>query len=385
MKFQTNAIHAGQSSEPNTGAIIPPIFATSTFEYDNPGGFDYTRSGNPNFKNLEATLASLENAKYATVFSSGMAAITAVLSSLKSGDLILAEQDVYGCTYRILDKVFDKFGLRVEYFDFTDTQNFVEIIKKKPTLVWIESPTNPLLKIIDIKAISSYTKKIKATLVVDNTFASPYNQQPLELGADISLSSTTKYINGHSDALGGVVCTNNKEWQDNVRFAQKAVGLNPSPFDAWLISRGVKTLAIRMRVHQKNALMIAKCLEKHALVKKVRYPFLKSHPQYLLAKQQMNGGSGIVTVELNLTLKQVQTFLKRLQIFRLAESLGGIESLVDHPASMTHKSIPVKKREKDGITDGLVRFSVGIEHVDDLINDLGQAFAFIERLDKNEK
>lgn len=375
MHPSTHAIHTGENFHQETGAVIPPIYMTSTFSHGNSGGFDYTRSGNPSFTNLEKTLAALEKAKYATVFGSGMAAITAVLSTLKSGDLILAEENIYGCTYRIIDQVFEKFGLKVEYYDFTDEKNFSKIIEKKPALVWIESPTNPLLKIIDIEEISKITKKSGSTLVIDNTFASPALQNPLDLGADISLSSSTKYINGHSDALGGVVCTNSKEWNEKMIFAQKAIGLQPSPFDCFLISRGVKTLEVRMKKHCENALKIAEFLEKQSWVKWVKYPFLKSHPQYELAKKQMKGGSGIITAELNIPFDNILRFLKNLKLFTLAESLGGIESLVDHPASMTHASIPKIEREKVGITDGLIRFSIGIEHSEDLMGDIEDAIS----------
>ncbi len=378
MKIETAAIHIGQEHDPHTHAVIPPIYATSTFAQIEPGitkGYDYTRSGNPNFSNLEKTLAAIEEAQYATVFGSGMAAITAILSTLKQGDLILAEENIYGCTYRILDKVFSKFGLKVEYFDFSNPGNYRYIAAKLPALVWIESPTNPLLKIIDIKAISDVAQKTGSTLIVDNTFASSYLQKPINLGADISISSTTKYINGHSDCLGGVVLTNHEVWHEKIIFAQKAVGLNPSPFDSWLISRGVKTLAVRMEQHCNNAMKFANFLESLPLVKFVRYPFLESHPQYDVAKQQMTGGSGIVTAILDLSLEQTKKMISAFTYFTLAESLGGIESLVCHPASMTHASIPKEGREKVGISDGLIRFSVGIEHCDDLIDDFEKALA----------
>jgi cystathionine beta-lyase/cystathionine gamma-synthase len=377
MKPETRAIHIGQAHEPETGAVIPPIFATSTFAQLEPGktrGYDYTRSGNPNFSNLEKTLAAIEEARHATVFASGMAAITAIISTLDHGAHILAEENIYGCTYRLLDRVFKKFGVTVNYIDFSNPENYACIEKQAPTLVWIESPTNPLLKIIDIEQISAVATKVGSTLVVDNTFASPCFQKPLVLGAHLSVSSTTKYINGHSDCLGGVVLTDSEAWHEKMIFAQKAVGLNPSPFDAWLISRGVKTMALRMQQHHKNALAFATFLESHSMVNSVRFPFLKSHPQYELAKKQMTGGSGIVTVEFDLSLEETKGFLSGFQLFTLAESLGGIESLVCHPASMTHASIPEPERRKVGITDGLVRFSVGIENCDDLMDDFKNAF-----------
>lgn len=377
MDFETKAIHTGLNYAENTGAVIPPIYATSTFATGNLEGFDYTRSGNPNFRNLEATLAALEKAKSATVFSSGVAAITAVASTLKSGDLVLAEENIYGCTYRLFHAVFKKFGVDIAYYDFTERLNFARILEKKPALVWIESPTNPLLKIIDIAAVAEYCKKAGSTLVIDNTFASQYFQKPLDLGADLSLSSTTKYINGHSDALGGSVVTDSEEWDHKMKFAQKALGLQPAPFDAWLISRGVKTLAVRMQRHADNALKIAEFLENRPEVKFVRYPFLDSYPQSALAKKQMTGGSGIITVDLNFSKEQTLQFGRNLKLFTLAESLGGVESLCSHPATMTHASIPQHEREKVGITDGLFRLSVGIEHVDDLIADLTNAFSAI--------
>jgi cystathionine gamma-synthase len=376
MHFETHAIHTGQAHEPQTGAVIPPIYATSTFGQLAPGetrGYDYTRSGNPNFSNLEATLAALENGRHATVFASGMAAITAVISTLESGSLVVAEENIYGCTYRIYAQVFAKFGVEIEYVDLADPANHSVIAERRPALVWIESPTNPLLKVLDIAAIADAAHAADAVLVVDNTFASPYFQRPLELGADISLASTTKYVNGHSDCLGGVVATNSDAWHEKMVFAQKAVGLNPSPFDSWLVSRGVKTLAVRMRQHHANALAFAEHLEDHSAVDFVRYPFLPSHPQHALAKRQMSGGSGIVTASLAFSLEQTCALLSRFRVFALAESLGGIESLVCHPASMTHASIPRAEREAVGITDGLVRFSVGIEHMGDLIADFAQA------------
>jgi cystathionine beta-lyase/cystathionine gamma-synthase len=373
MKFDTAAIHVGQEPDRETGAVIPPVYLTSTFAQLEPGetrGYDYTRSGNPAFDRLGATLAHLEQAEYATVFGSGMAAVTAVISSLSSGDHVVAEENIYGCTYRIYDKVFKKFGITISYVDLSDPANYPEIGKQNPALVWIESPTNPLLKIIDIEAVAKAAHNAGTGLLVDNTFASPYFQNPLALGADLSLSSTTKYINGHSDCLGGVVCTNSRDWNEKMVFAQKAVGLNPSPFDCWLISRGIKTLGIRMERHFANALKISRFLEELDCTETVRYPFLPSHPQHELARKQMRGGSGIVTTIFNLPFEQVVKLISSLKLFSLAESLGGIESLICHPASMTHASIPQAERVAVGITNGLVRFSVGIEDADDLIEDI---------------
>ena len=378
--FETRAIHVGGEPDRETGAVMPPIYATSTFAQESPGvtrGYDYTRSGNPNFTRLSATLASLEGGAHATVFGSGMAAITAVISTLRQGDLVVAEENVYGCTFRIFEQVFEKFGVSVEYVDFTDPSQLDVIAARTPALVWLESPTNPMLKILDIAAISEAARAVGAPVLVDNTFASPYFQRPVELGATLSLSSTTKYINGHSDCLGGVVVTNDLEWHEKMVFAQKAVGLNPSPFDTWLVARGTKTLALRMQRHHESALALAEWLEGQRVVKWARHPFLDSHPQVELARRQMSGGSGIVTLELDLDLATTSAFASRLELFSLAESLGGVESLIDHPASMTHASIPRAEREKVGIFDGLLRLSVGIEAVDDLRADLEQAFAAI--------
>jgi cystathionine beta-lyase/cystathionine gamma-synthase len=378
MKFETRAIHVGQQPDAETGAVMPPIYATSTFAQIRPGetlGYDYTRSGNPNFTRLGQTLASLEAGNFATVFGSGMAAITAVLSTFKSGDVVLAEENVYGCTFRIFAQVFEKFGLKVRYVDFADPASYRSIAEVEPALVWLESPTNPMLKILDIAAISEEAAKVGAPVLVDNTFASPYFQRPLELGATLSLSSTTKYVNGHSDCLGGVVVSNDESWQDKMIFAQKAVGLNPSPFDTWLIARGVKTLALRMRQHHDNALEVASRLEHCSSVNWVRHPFLASHPQFEIAKRQMGGGSGIVTLALDADLETTRNFVSGLELFALAESLGGIESLIEHPASMTHASIPRSEREKVGIVDGLVRLSVGVENVEDLLADIGHALS----------
>jgi len=371
--FETRAIHSGRDFVSDTGAVSPPLWLTSTFEYGNPNGFDYTRSGNPNFTLLERTVASLESAEFATTFGSGVSAITAVVSTLKSGDTVVAEENIYGCTFRLFAQVFAKFGVTIDYVDFTDPASLEGLSGKNPALVWIESPTNPNLKILDIAAIAKASHEAGAPLIVDNTFASSYLQRPLELGADMSLVSLTKYTNGHSDALVGAVCTNSKEWQEKMVFAQKALGLQPGPMDAWLTLRGAKTEAIRMERHCSNALAFATFLEKETEAVSVRYPFLPSHPQYDLATRQMSGGSGIVTVDFGLDLAETLAFLERLQFFPKAESLGGVESLCCHPASMTHASVPQETREAVGITDSLVRFSVGIETVDDLIADVKQA------------
>ncbi|GAA5142747.1 PLP-dependent transferase [Prosthecobacter algae] len=372
-RFETRAIHIGQDYRSETGAVIPPIYMTSTYETGNPGGFDYTRSGSPNYRNLQNTLASLENAQHCTVFASGVSAITAIAFGLKAGDTIVSEQNIYGCTYRLFERVLRKFNVEIEYVDLANPANYARIAEIKPALVWLESPTNPLLKILDISAIAEVAHSVGATVVMDNTFASSLLQRPLDLGADLSLLSTTKYTNGHSDALGGAVCSNSAEWQEKMIFAQKALGLQPSPFDSWLTSRGVKTEALRMERHSANALELATRLEARADVKSVRYPFLPSNPQYELAKKQMSAGSGMLLADFGHMQEQALTFIRRLRLFTQAESLGGIESLVCHPATMTHASIPKDIREAAGVTDGLVRFSVGIEHVEDLWADIEQA------------
>ena len=370
--FSTRAVHQGRGFSGSTGAVMPPVFMTSTFQSGNADGFDYTRSGNPNFRMLATGIASLEGARFATCFASGVSAITAVVSSLKSGDLVLAEENVYGCTYRLFDRVFAKFGLRVRYVDLSRDENWEEIRRERPVLVWLESPTNPLLKIVDIAGIAAVARSVGAETLVDNTFASPYLQRPLELGATLSLSSTTKYVNGHSDCLGGTVATNDESWQERMIFAQKALGLQPSPFDAWLTTRGQRTLALRMERHCANALSLARWLETRRDVRLVRYPFLPSHPQYELARRQMKAGSGIIIAELDCPAEKALEFCRRLRLFTLAESLGGVESLICHPPTMTHASVPAEVRRKVGIGDGLIRFSVGIEDFDDLRRDIDE-------------
>lgn len=349
---------------------MPPVYLTSTFANGNPDGFDYTRSGNPNFRLLQQSVASLEGAQYATCFASGVSAITAVASTLKSGDVVLAEENVYGCTYRLFARVFAKFGVEARYVNFADPAQWRLIQELRPALVWLESPTNPLLKVIDIAGISAVAAQTQTPVLVDNTFASAYLQRPVELGATLSLSSTTKYVNGHSDCLGGFVATNDPAWQEQMIFAQKALGLQPSPFDAWLTARGQRTLALRMERHSSNALALAAWLEKHPRVRMVRYPFLPSHPQHDLARRQMKAGSGILIAELDCSAEQALTFCRKLRLFTLAESLGGVESLICHPPTMTHASVPREVRHRVGIGDGLIRFSVGIEEVADLQEDI---------------
>ncbi len=377
MKFSTKAIHIGQKPDKETGAVIPPIYMTSTYYQEAPAvhkGYDYTRAGNPNFSNLEETLASLENGKYATVFSSGLGATNGIISTLKSGDLVLGTNDLYGGTYRIFNKIYNNFGILFKSIDTQDVNAVEDAVKKhKPVLLFLETPTNPLLKISDIEAIAEITHKHGVKLVVDNTFATPYFQNPLDLGADYVLHSTTKYIGGHSDVIGGVVITNDKEMKDKLDFVRMSVGLNPSPFDTWLTARGLKTLAVRMERHAENAMQIAKYLQNHPKVERVFYPGLSTHKNYEIAEKQMKGFSGIVSVEFKLNLNESKKLLSKFNVFTLAESLGGIESLVDHPASMTHASIPKEEREKSGLFDGLIRFSVGIENIEDLKKDIESA------------
>jgi len=379
-KFETKVIHVGGEPDPTTGAIMPPIFQTSTYVQRSPGehqGYEYTRSHNPTRTRLQECLASLENAKHCFVTSSGLAASTLIMHMLPKGSKILCGDDVYGGTYRLFNKVFPD----IHQYSFIDTTN-LEIVKKnleekKPALIWIETPTNPLLKISDIREISKLAKKVGALTVVDNTFMSPYFQNPLDLGADIVIHSMTKFINGHSDVVGGALMTNSDELRDKFFFYQNAIGPCHSPFDSWLVLRGIKTLAVRMKAHEQNAIKVAAYLEKHLKVERTIYPGLESHPQFEIAKTQMKGFGGMITFFLKGGIKESRVFLENLKLFSLAESLGGVESLVDHPAIMTHASIPKETRESLGIFDNLIRLSVGIEDVDDLIQDLETAFSKI--------
>ena len=371
--LNTRVIHHGESFASQTGTVMPPIFPSSTFAHGNTEGFDYTRSGNPNFRILDRVLASLEEAAHATVFASGVSAITAVVSQLQQGDLVLCEENLYGCTVRMFEQVFAKFGLRTQWVDFTKADAVELIERSNPAMVWLESPTNPLLKVIDLKAVCSVARERKVPVVVDNTFATALVQRPLQLGATLSLTSTTKYINGHSDALGGVVCTNDPEWHQKMVFSQKALGLQPSPFDCWLITRGIKTLPLRLKQQMANAAALADLLALHPSVNWVRYPHRHDHPQHTVAKQQMTGGGAIVTVSFNTTQEQTYALCKRLRWFTMAESLGGIESLICHPATMTHAAVAENVKRTLGIDDGLVRLSVGCEDLADLQADLQQA------------
>lgn len=377
MDFSTKAIHIGQKPEPATGSVTPPIYMTSTYVQTAPGetkGYDYTRGGNPNFTNLEETMAALENGKFSTVFSSGLGAISGLISTLKKGDEVIGCNDLYGGTYRLFNRVFSQFGIIFNSLDAQDLNAVKRALDEKPKFIFLESPTNPLLKIYDISSITQMAKKQGVISVVDNTFASPYFQNPLDLGADVVVHSATKYLGGHSDVIGGVVICNNTELKEKLDFYRMAIGLNTSPFDAWLITRGLKTLELRMQKHEENAMAIAEYLQTHPKVIKVYYPGLKGHINHDIAKKQMRGFGGIVSVEFDLSLEQTKNFISSFEIFSLAESLGGVESLVDHPVSMTHASIPKEEREKIGLNDGLIRFSVGVESKKDLINDIDLAF-----------
>ena len=373
MKFSTKAIHVGSKPDRETGAIMPPIYMTSTFVQEEPGvskGYEYTRAHNPNFTILEELLASLEGAQYATVFSSGLGALTAMLSSLKPGDHVLAIDGLYGGTYRLFTKIFSRFGIELITIVPESTEQVHQALEKKPKWLFFETPTNPLLDVYDIEALTNAAKQHGVMTIVDNTFATPYFQNPFKYGVDLIWHSTTKYIGGHSDIIGGVVMTNESKVKKVLDFNRMAIGLNPSPFDAWLTTRGVKTLALRMEQHQKNAMAISKFLKNHPKVKKVYYPGLESHPHHEIAKKQMTGYSGIVSVEFHFSLETTKKLISSFKYFALAESLGGVESLVNHPTTMTHASIPPDEREKMGISDGLVRFSMGIEDSEDLIADL---------------
>jgi cystathionine beta-lyase/cystathionine gamma-synthase len=378
MEFETKAIHQGQESDPQTGAVIVPIYLTSTYQQEAIGkhkGYEYSRTGNPTRTALESSLAAIENGKFGLAFASGLAATTTVLSLLKSGDRILAGDDLYGGTYRLLEQVVKNWGVSTTYVDINHLDNFTQAITPNTKLIWVETPTNPLLKIIDIPTLANIARKHNIILVVDNTFASPYFQRPLDLGADIVVHSTTKYLGGHSDIIGGAVITSNEELYTQLQFYQNAIGAIPSPFDSWLVLRGIKTLAVRMREHEKNALFLAEFLEKHPKVERIYYPGLPSHPQYQLAKSQMSGFGGMISLELTGGIPEVEKFVYRLQLFLLAESLGGVESLVCYPAKMTHGSLPASERQKRGIKNNLLRLSVGIENQLDLQNDLANALS----------
>lgn len=374
--FETRAIHAGQEPDPTTGAIMTPIYTSSTYVQESPGvhkGYDYSRSVNPTRRALEACIADLEGSNFGYAFASGMAASATVLELLDSGDHVIAMDDLYGGTYRLFENVRKRSaGLDFTFCDLSDLSTLENSINEKTKMIWIETPTNPLLKIADLEAISNFAKSHNLIAVCDNTFCSPFVQNPLEFGFDIVVHSATKYLNGHSDLIGGVVvCSNDREeLASEILYLQNAVGSIMNPFDSFLLLRSLKTLPIRMERHCSNAHKIALYLESHDAIEKVIYPGLESHPQHEIAKKQMNGFGGMISVVLKGGLESATKFLERTELFSLAESLGGVESLIEHPAIMTHASIPPEIREEIGISDGLVRLSVGIESIDDLMLDI---------------
>lgn len=378
MKFNTKAIHAGQQPEETSGAVMPPIFQTSTYVQEAPNvhkGYDYARVANPTRTALEKLIAGLENADDCACFASGCAAMDAFIKMYRPGDHIIASDDLYGGTYRMFTKVFQPFGIEFSFVDMTDIENVKNATTENTKLIWVETPTNPLLRVVDIEKLANYAKERDITSIVDNTFASPYLQKPLDLGADAVLHSTTKYLGGHSDVIGGAVATSNKEIMEELRFQVKTTGGVPGPMDCYLTLRGIKTLHIRMQRAVENAKVIAEFLDSHPKVGDVIYPGLKSHKQHEIAKKQMEDFGAMVSFTLkDDSTETAKKFMSSTRLFALAESLGGVESLVNHPASMTHGSIPKKVREEAGLKDSLIRLSVGIEDSEDLVEDLKQAF-----------
>lgn len=380
MKFNTKAIHGGQHHDPSTGAVMPPVYQTSTFAQTSPGvhtGYEYSRAANPTRTALENALASIENGTRGLAFSSGLAATDTVLKLLKPGDEVIAMDDLYGGTYRMFTRIYSEYGIVFHFVDLNDTDKLKALINDKTKLVWMETPTNPLMKLADIAAVAEITKGKNILFAVDNTFATPYLQRPLDLGADIVMHSATKYLGGHSDVIAGALVVKDESLGEKLHFAQFATGGTLGPQDSYLVLRGIKTLHIRMERHCGNGQKVAEYLAKHPKVATVFYPGLESHPQFELAKRQMQGGFGGMV---SFTFKSGEkadaiSFLENVKVFTLAESLGGVESLANHPALMTHASIPEPKRREIGITDDLVRLSVGIEDIDDLIEDIEQAFA----------
>src|SRR5688572_18511541 len=376
LKFGTLAIHAGQEPDPTTGAIMPPIYQTSTYVQPALGeplqGYEYARVQNPTREAMERNIAALEAAEHGIAFASGMAAIEAIVKRLSSGDHVVYEENVYGGTHRMFVQVLARLGIQFTRVDSRDLNAVEAAMKPNTRLVHIETPTNPMMRVSDLRAIAKLAHDKGALVAVDNTFASPYNQQPLKLGCDIVVHSSTKYLNGHSDVIGGVVATNNEDVTSELRFLQKATGGVPGPWDSWLVLRGTKTLAVRMERHNSNGQKIAEWLEKRSDIDAVHYPGLASHPQHALAKSQMRGFTGMISLELG-SLERATKVVQATRLFSLAESLGGVESLIGHPAIMTHASVPKEIRDAQGVTEGLIRLSVGIEDVDDLIEDLDHA------------
>ena len=379
MGFATDAIHAGQHPDPSTGAIITPIYQTSTYVQEALGkhkGYEYARTQNPTRSAVEANIAALERGRGALAFASGMAAISAVLTFVKQGDRVVVTEDLYGGTYRLFQRLLTRFGIRFTYVDSSRIEAVEKTMGDDVKLVFLETPTNPVLRITDLRAVSELAHRFGARVVVDNTFMSPFFQRPLELGADLVVHSTTKYLNGHSDSVGGMVVASRQEDIEHLAFVQNAVGAILSPFDSWLLLRGTKTLALRMERHNQNAIALAEFLSKHPKVQKLYYPGLPDHPGHQLAKKQMSGFGGMISFETG-SLQAARKVLEGVTVFSLAESLGGVESLISHPATMTHASIPVEDRLRFGVTEGLVRLSVGVEDLEDLEADLRQALAEI--------
>ena len=380
MRFSTRAIHAGQDPDPLTGSVTVPVYLASTYQQPGPGKegkYVYSRTANPTRTALEKCLASLEVGRYGLAFSSGMAATTTILLSLKKGDHVIAGDDIYGGTYRLFEQVLRNYGLQFTYVNPENPDNVENALRKNTRLVWIETPTNPLMRIVDIRQISKISKKAHALLVVDNTFMSPYLQNPIEHGADVVVHSTTKYLGGHSDLIGGATITKDEDVQGRLKYLQNAVGAIPGPLDCYLVLRGIKTLAVRMDRHNENTRTISEFLAKQPKVEKVNYPGLPDHPQRGIIKRQMKGNGGMLSFQLKGGFNQCKKLLESLRIFTVAESLGGVESLIEHPASMTHASVPRERRLKLGISDNLIRVSVGIEDVEDLVHDLNRGFKTI--------
>ena len=377
--FGTRAVHAGQSPDPTTGAVMTPIYYTSTYAQESPGvhkGFEYSRTHNLTRFALEANLASLEGGKHGLCFASGLAATSTILQLFDAGTHVVAGDDLYGGTFRLFDKVYRRHGFEFSYVDPVGGAKAIEAAFRPETkLVWVETPTNPMLKLVDLAAVAEVCKRRGVLLAVDNTFMTPYLQRPLELGADLVVHSMTKYLNGHSDVVGGAIVTSDDGLRERLAFLQNAVGAVPSPMDSFLVLRGTKTLHVRMQRHEENARAIAAWLEGHAQVEKVIYPGLESHPQHALAKKQARGFGGMISFVLRGGLEEARRFLSACRIFTLAESLGGVESLIEHPAIMTHASVPPERRAALGIADGFIRLSVGIEDVEDLRGDLERSFA----------
>jgi len=376
MRFETIAIHAGERPDIAFGAVSVPIYQTSTFVFEDVGetkGYDYSRTANPTRKVLEDTIARLEGGKAGFAFATGMAAETTVIHLLKTGDHVISGDDVYGGTYRLFQNVMRDFGLEFTFLRMNSRQAIKTAIKPNTRMLWLETPSNPLLNIVDIEMAVDVAKKHNLLTAIDNTFATPYFLRPIEYGVDIVVHSTTKYLNGHCDVVGGAVVTTTDELTERVQFLLNAMGTCASPFDSWLVLRGIETLPVRMKQHEENAIAVANYLKGYSAVKSVFYPGLDSHPGHEIAKRQMKGFGGVVSFELKGGIQAVNRFLRRIKVFALAESLGGVVSLAEHPATMTHASMPKEHREKVGITDELIRLSVGLENVDDLIDDLRQA------------